>query len=53
MYVGRYAVFWGKYDEAEYLKTICHKKLIKHDFYKQVTIRNGNTFEKIAKILEN
>ena len=53
VYIGKNAVFWGKYDESEYLKTTYHKKLIKQDFYKQVTIRNGNTFEKIAEILEN
>ena len=51
-YVVENAVFWGKYDESEYMKTTYHKKLIKQDFYKQVTIRNGNTFEKIAEILE-
>ena len=53
VYVGRNAIFWGKYDELEYLKTTYHKKLIKQDFYKQITIRNGNTFEKIVEILEN
>lgn len=52
MYIGRHAVFWGKYDESEYLKTTYHKKLMKQDFYKKITIRNGNTFEKIADILE-
>lgn len=53
VYIGRNGVFWGKYDEAEYLKTTYHKKLMKQDFYKKITIRNGNTFEKIAEILEN
>lgn len=53
VHVGKHAIFWGKYDEADYLKTTYHKKLIKQDFYKQITIRNSNTFEKIAKILEN
>ena len=52
VYVGRNAIFWGKYDEAEYLKSIYHKELIKQDFYKHITIRNGKTFEKIAEILE-
>ena len=52
VYVGKHAVFWGKYNESEYLKTTYHKKLIKQDFYKKITIRNSNTFEKIAKILE-
>ena len=53
VYVGRHAVFWGKYDEAEFLKSTYHKKLMKQDFYKKITIRNGNTFEKIGEILEN
>ncbi len=30
-----------------------HKKLMKQEFYKEITIRNGNTFEKIAEIFEN
>ena len=40
------------YDESEFLKSIYHKKLMKQDLYKKITIRNGNTFEKIAEILE-
>ena len=52
VYVGRNAIFWGKYDESEYLKSTYHKKLMKQDFYKHITIRNGKTFEKIAEILE-
>ena len=53
VYVGKQAVFWGKMDEAEFLKTTYHKKLIKQDFYKQITVRNGNTFDKIAEILRS
>ena len=53
VHVGRQAVFWGKYDEAEYLKTTYHKKLMKQAFYREVTIRSGNTYEKIAEILES
>ena len=52
VYIGENAIFWGKYDEAEYLKSTYHKKLMKQDFYKSVTVRNGKTFEKIAEILE-
>ncbi|RRJ25206.1 DUF1697 domain-containing protein [Lachnoanaerobaculum gingivalis] len=51
VHIGKNALFWGKHDESEYLKTTYHKKLIKQDFYKQITIRNGNTFEKIVEIL--
>ena len=53
VYIGECAVFWGKYNESEYLKTTYHKKLMKQDFYKRITIRNGNTFERIAEILES
>ena len=53
VHVGKQAVFWGKTDEAEYLKTTYHKKLMKQNFYKQITIRNGNTFDKIAEILRS
>lgn len=53
VHIGNHAVFWGKFDEAEYLKTTYHKQLLKQEFYKMITIRNGNTFEKIAQILES
>lgn len=52
VYIGKNAIFWGKYDEAEYLKTTYHKQLMKQEFYKYITIRNGKTFEKIAEILK-
>lgn len=51
VHVGDMAIYWGKYDEKEFLKTSYHKKLLKQDFYKQITIRNANTFEKIAERL--
>ena len=51
IHIGKHAIFWGKYDESEYLKTTYHKKLIKQDFYKEITIRNGKTFEKIAEFI--
>ena len=31
------AVFWGKIDEKEFLKTAYHKKLMKQDYYKTIT----------------
>lgn len=40
-------VFWGKFDEKEYLRTAYHKQLLSKAYYKQITIRNGNTAEKI------
>ena len=50
VHFGKHAVFWGKFTEAEYLKTAYHKLLMREDFYPLVTIRNGNTFDKIARL---
>ena len=52
VYFGKRAVFWGKFNEKNYLKTAYHKYLIKESFYKDVTIRNGRTFMKIAELLD-
>ena len=52
VYFGKRAVFWGKFNEKNYLKTAYHKYLIKKSFYKAVTIRNGRTFMKIAELLD-
>lgn len=51
VYFGEHAVFWGKFDEKSFLKTAYHKRLLREDFYRQVTIRSGSTIEKIAVLL--
>ena len=51
VHFGKYAMFWGKYNERSYLKTSYHKYLIKESFYKFIIIRNSRTFEKIANLL--
>ena len=51
VYFGEHAVFWGKFDEKSFLKTAYHKRLLREDFYHQVTIRSGSTVEKIAAML--
>ena len=51
VYFGKHAVFWGKFDEKTFLKTAYHKRLLREDFYRQVTIRSGSTVEKIASML--
>jgi len=48
---GEPAVCWGKFDEKSFLKTAYHKRLLREDFYRQVTIRSGSTVEKIASLL--
>ena len=49
---GKLAVFWGKFSEASYAKTAYHKHLMKMPFYRQMTIRNANTFDKIGTLLK-
>ena len=51
VYFGEHAVFWGKCHEKEFLKTAYHKRLLREDFYREVTIRSGSTVEKIAAML--
>ena len=51
VYIGELAIYWGQYAESEYLNTTYHKNLLKQPFYKQITIRNGKTTNKIATIL--
>ena len=52
VHFGQLGVYWGKYEEKEYLKTAYHKHLLKQPFYKLVTIRNGKTFAKLASYLK-
>lgn len=52
VHFGKRAVFWGKFNEKNYLKTTYHKYLIKESFYKSITIRNGRTFMKIVELLD-
>ena len=51
VHFGKRAVFWGKYNEKNYLSTSYHKLLMKESFYKSITIRNARTFEKISELL--
>ena len=53
VHFGKRAIFWGKFNEKEYLKTSYHKLLMKESFYKSITIRNARTFEKIAELLKH
>lgn len=51
LYFGQTAFFYSNADQADYLKSNYHKKLIKSSFYKQLTIRNGKTFQKIVELV--
>ena len=52
LHLGKTAVFWGKSSEENYAKTAYHKQLMKIPFYRQITIRNANTFDKIGTLLK-
>ena len=53
LHFGKVAVFWGKLSEASYYKTAYHKHLLKMPFYRNITIRNANTFDKIGQFLKH
>ena len=50
LYFGRTAFFYCNHDQADYLTSNYHKKLLKARFYKQLTIRSGKTFQKIIEL---
>ena len=50
LYFGHTAFFYCNHDQADYLTSNYHKKLLKARFYKQLTIRNGKTFQKIIEL---
>ena len=52
VHFGRLGIFWGKLSEASYSKTAYHKHLLKMPFYRNITIRNANTFDKIGTLLK-
>ena len=53
LYFGKLGIFWGKLSEASYFKTAYHKHLLKMPFYRNITIRNANTFDKIGQFLKH
>ena len=50
---GKLGIFWGKFSEESYYATAYHKYLLKMPFYRQITIRNAKTFDKIGQMLKN
>ena len=53
VHFGKLGIFWGKFSEESYSKTAYHKYLLKMPFYRQITIRNAKTFDKIGQMLKN
>ena len=53
LHFGKLGIFWGKLSQARYSKTAYHKYLLKMPFYRNITIRNANTFDKIGQFLKH
>ena len=53
LHFGKLGIFWGKLSEASYSKTAYHKHLLKMPFYRNITIRNAKTFDKIGQFLKH
>ena len=53
VHFGRLGIFWGKFFEESYYATAYHKYLLKMPFYRNITIRNAKTFDKIGQMLKN
>ena len=53
LHFGELGIFWAKLSEASYSKTAYHKHLLKMPFYRNITIRNANTFDKIGQFLKH
>ncbi len=51
LHIGELGIYWGKVSEHTFAQTTYHKKLLKTPFYRQLTIRNAKTFEKIGHLL--
>lgn len=52
LHFGKLGIFWGKYSEESYYETAYHKYLLKMPFYRQITIRNAKTFDKIGQMIK-
>lgn len=52
VYFGRLGIFWGKFSKESYSKTAYHRYLLKMPFYRNITIRNAKTFDKIGQMLK-
>ena len=53
LHFGKLGIFWGKFSEETYSKTACHKFLLNMPFYRNITIRNAKTFDKIGQFLKD
>ncbi len=53
LHFGELGIFWGKFSEETYSKTAYHKYLLKMPFYRNITIRNAKTFDKIGQFLKD
>ena len=52
LHFGKLGIFWWKFSEETYSKTAYHRYLLKMPFYRNITIRNAKTFDKIGQMLK-
>ena len=52
VHFGKLGIFWGKFSEESYYATAYHKYLLKMPFYRNITIRNAKTFDKVGQMLK-
>ena len=52
VHFGKLGIVWGKFSEETYSKTAYHRYLLKMPFYRNITIRNAKTFDKIGQMLK-
>ena len=52
LHFGKLGIFWGKFSEESYYATAYHKYLLKMPFYRNITIRNAKTFDKIGQMIK-
>ena len=48
IHFGKHVILWGKRDEKTYGRTAYHRLLIKKPYYRELTIRNGNTLDALV-----
>lgn len=53
IYLGPLGIFWAVTDPAGYNQSAYHKQLIKSPIYPKVTIRNFQTSQKMATLVQN
>lgn len=51
IHFGEHVILWSKRDEKTYGRTAYHRLLVQKTYYRNLTIRNGNTFDTLCQRL--